>query len=155
MCIVDLSWSRGRNNSSSFYSPKAGAKMCDGYGEKTYHDSYDDDFEERELGRMKHKYCEDYLKAYKKKYGNWRGLSAEVRYCRGGLWEVGKHIDKNSVALDVVEGDISNPSRIFDYKFGRHGLTKKRIANIRRVTGFVDTPLWESRPGKGPFQVSP
>lgn len=55
-------------------------------------------------------------------------LSTEVSYFEG---KVVPHGTKGSVRLDVVLGDINNPSAIFDLKSGGASLTQSRIRQIR------------------------
>jgi RHS repeat-associated protein len=55
-------------------------------------------------------------------------LSTEVSYFEG---KVVPHGTKGSVRLDVVLGDINNPSAIFDLKTGGASLTNSRIKQIR------------------------
>lgn len=63
-----------------------------------------------------------------------RGLTTEVRYIRGRAWQPGDPLH-GSVRLDVVEGPVSNPTAVFDYKFGNARLPTSRVNQIRRVGG--------------------
>jgi hypothetical protein len=54
---------------------------------------------------------------------------------------------KDTIRLDVVEGNLTAPTAIYDYKFGASGLTASRIAEILQVGGFPsNTPVFEIRP---------
>jgi hypothetical protein len=91
-------------------------------------------------GSEKHAYAKRMLDIYQKMQGT-RGLSTEVRYINGGQWQKGMPT-KGSVILDVVEGNLENPTAVYDYKFGISGLTKARISQIRNVAGFnSDVPI--------------
>lgn len=96
----------------------------------------------RVQGTLRHSYADRLLTRYQRLYGD-RGLNTEIRYLDG----VPNQGGLGSIRLDVVEGDLLNPSAIFDYKFGRSGLSPARIDQIRGVGGFADdVPIWEIRP---------
>ncbi len=76
-------------------------------------------------GTLKHGYADRLLTRYQQMYGN-RGLSTEVRYANGVPWQAGDPL-KGTIRLDVVEGPLTNPSAVFDYKFGNAVLTPTRI----------------------------
>ncbi|MBI3860926.1 MAG: IPT/TIG domain-containing protein [Planctomycetia bacterium] len=93
------------------------------------------------LGPEKHAYAKKLLDRYQRMYGD-RGLSTEVRYVNQQLWRPGMSTN-HSVILDVVEGNLVKPKAVYDYKFGKKGLTDPRIAEIRRVCGFdEDIPIF-------------
>jgi RHS repeat-associated protein len=80
-------------------------------------------------GTLKHGYAEDLLNRYQLMFGD-RGLSTEVRYLGGKVWQPGMPL-KGSVRLDVVEGPLSAPTAVYDYKFGGALLTPTRVGGIR------------------------
>lgn len=84
-------------------------------------------------GTKKHGYADALLTRYQRMYGD-LGLSTEVRYTNGRLWQPGDPL-KGSVRLDVVEGPPSNPTAVYDYKFGAAQLSPTRVAQIQRVAG--------------------
>lgn len=64
---------------------------------------------------------------------------------RGGM-QVRRGL-KGSVRLDVVEGKIASPIAVYDFKFGKRGLTPGRIARIRQQAGLGNgVPVHEVRP---------
>ena len=90
-----------------------------------------------------HKFAEKMLNKFQGLFGN-RGLSTEVRYNNQRVWQSGDPLN-GSVKLDVVEGNVRNPTNIYDYKFGpqNRGITPARETQIRQVTGFQNTPINE------------
>ncbi|UOF15052.1 putative Ig domain-containing protein [Lysobacter capsici] len=80
-------------------------------------------------GTLKHGYAEVLLHRYQRMFGD-RGLSAEVRYVNGNSWRPGDPI-LSSVRLDVVDGPLTNPTNIWDYKFGNAVLSQSRITRIQ------------------------
>ena len=85
-------------------------------------------------GTLKHGYADRVLTRYQRMYGD-RGLSTEVRYINGQPWRAGVDPVRGSIRLDVVEGPLTNPTTIFDYKFGNATLTPARIIQIRQGAG--------------------
>ena len=85
-------------------------------------------------GTAKHTYAQDLLDRFQRRFGD-RGLTTEARYIRQNPWVKGQGV-RGSVRLDVVEGDLLNPTAVYDYKFGGARLSPERIDYIRRVTGF-------------------
>ena len=91
-------------------------------------------------GTRQHSYAETLLNRYQRRFPD-RGLTTEVRYIRGRPWQSGQGV-RGSVRLDVVEGNLRNPTAIYDYKFGTARLPQSRIDQIRRVGGFSpDVPV--------------
>jgi hypothetical protein len=100
----------------------------------------------QEIGTAKHVYARDLLERYQDIFGQ-RGLRTEMRYVNQGLWRAGASMPtRGSVVLDVVEGPLTAPTLIYDYKFGAAGLSSGRINEIRGVTGFQNVPINEVRP---------
>jgi hypothetical protein len=98
------------------------------------------------IGTAKHVHARDLLNRYQDIYGN-RGLSTEVRYVNQDVWLPGKGMPtKGSVILDVVDGPLTSPRAIYDYKFGTRGLSVGRTNQIRTATGFENTVILEVRP---------
>jgi RHS repeat-associated protein len=96
-------------------------------------------------GSLKHGYADRLLTRYQKMFGD-RGLSTEVRYSNGQVWQTGMPV-KGSIKLDVVEGDLISPSAVYDYKFGGARLKEPRIFEIRTGANLgVDIPVLEVRP---------
>ena len=81
-------------------------------------------------------------------------LNTEVSYL-GGISDVTRGT-KGSVRLDVVEGLLKNPTEVFDFKFGKAGLSKSRIDNIYGAlpVGSQNIPITEIRPGALPTRVN-
>jgi len=99
----------------------------------------------RYMGTMKHVYARNLLSRYQNIYGS-RGFSAEIRYLNGELWERGAGVERSSV-LDVVEGNLEHPMAIYDYKFGKGGLSIARKKQIRQAGGFSgDVPIAPVQP---------
>ncbi len=97
------------------------------------------------VGTKKHGYADKLLKRYQKIYGD-RGLTPEQRYFGGDVWESGMPL-KGSIKLDVVEGPLRSPTAVYDYKFGKAGLTPQRINQIRNGANLSPkTPIIEVRP---------
>ncbi|MBW8311224.1 MAG: putative Ig domain-containing protein [Rhizobium sp.] len=80
-------------------------------------------------GTLKHGYAEALLNRYQRMFGD-RGLSAEVRYVNGNPWRPGDPI-LGSVRLDVVEGPLTSPTHVWDYKFGNAILSQPQITRIQ------------------------
>jgi RHS repeat-associated protein len=101
----------------------------------------------QKIGSAKHVYARHLLDRYQLMFGD-RGLSTEIRYINQSLWRAGSAMPtKGSVILDAVEGNLTNPTAIYDYKFGVAGLSPVRINQIRQVGGFGNTvPVIEVRP---------
>ena len=96
-------------------------------------------------GTLLHGYSERLLIRYQRMFGE-RGLSTEVRYFNGQLWQPGMPL-KGSIKLDVVEGELNAPTTVFDYKFGGAKLTPGRIDEIRSGAGLgADVPVIEVKP---------
>jgi hypothetical protein len=75
-----------------------------------------------------------------------RGLSTEVRYLNGQVWQPGMPL-KGTVRLDVVEGPLTSPTAVFDYKFGGATLSPTRISRIRAGAGLgSNIPVLEVNP---------
>jgi hypothetical protein len=75
-----------------------------------------------------------------------RGLSTEVRYLNTRVWESGMPL-KGTVRLDVVEGPLTSPTAVFDYKFGGATLSPARISRIRAGAGLgPNIPVLEVNP---------
>lgn len=99
----------------------------------------------RDVGTHQHSYAKQVLERYQQMFGD-RSLSAEVRYFNGKPLLRGQ-TPKGSIRLDVVEGDIFNPTAIYDYKFGTSGLSTGRINQIRTGAGLSpNVPVIEVRP---------
>ena len=97
------------------------------------------------LTERTHTYARDVLNRYQRMFGD-RGLSTEVRYFDGKYLEFGR-TPKGSIRLDVVEGNVRNPTAIYDYKFGTSGLSTGRINQIRTGAGLSpNIPVIEVRP---------
>ena len=96
-------------------------------------------------GTLKHGYANRLLARYQSIFGD-RGLSTEVRYLNGDLWQRGDP-PTGSIRLDVVEGQLDNPAWVWDYKFGDAQLTPARISRIRIGAGLgPNVPIDEVRP---------
>lgn len=85
------------------------------------------------LGTLKHAYADELLTRYQRMFGS-RGLSTEVRFLNGVEWKPGMPV-KGSIRLDVVEVPTSNPTWVWDYKFGGAKLSPARINQIRSGAG--------------------
>ena len=95
-------------------------------------------------GTLRHSYADRLLTRYQRMFGD-RELSTEVRYLDGYPNQSGL----GSIRLDVVEGPLNKPTFIFDYKFGRSGLTQRRISKIRSVGNFdKNVPIIEVKPSQ-------
>jgi hypothetical protein len=96
-------------------------------------------------GTLKHGYAERLLNRYQGIYGD-RGLTAEVRYINGVPWQPGDGL-AGSIRLDVVEGPLTNPIAIYDYKFGGAVLTPGRVGEIQVGAGLQpNVPILAVRP---------
>ena len=96
-------------------------------------------------GTLKHGYADRLLTRYQQMYGD-RGLSTEVRYLNGRVWQPGMPT-KGSILLDVVEGPVTAPTQVFDYKFGGATLKPPRIVQIRAGAGLgPGVPVIEVKP---------
>ena len=96
-------------------------------------------------GKRKHKYAENFLDRYQNMYGH-RGLHTEERYLNGNIWKSGQSL-KDTVILDVVEGPLSCPTNVWDYKFGNATLSQSRINQIRLKAGLgPQIPIIEVKP---------
>jgi RHS repeat-associated protein len=93
-------------------------------------------------GTKKHGYAKKLLNRYQDIYGD-RGLRAEVSVIDRRVVDYGT---SGSVRIDVLEGGILNPSNVYDYKFGRTGLTNSRVNQIRSVGNYPNVPIIEVRP---------
>jgi RHS repeat-associated protein len=72
-----------------------------------------------------------------------KDLATEVSYKNGVRVKYGT---RGSVRLDVVEGPIDNPTRVFDLKTGTAQLTANRIAQIQsHLPGGTKVPVCEIR----------
>lgn len=78
-------------------------------------------------------------------------LNTEISYLGGELANRGT---KGSVRLDVVDGPLSNPTQVFDFKFGNAGLSNSRIDNIYTQVGSSNFPVSEIRPGSLPIYTN-
>jgi hypothetical protein len=97
-------------------------------------------------GIEKHGYAEKLLNRYQRRFGS-RGLTPEVRYINGALWERGLDPVLDSIKLDVVEGPLDSPTSIWDYKFGDAELKPGRIKEIRTKAGLPpDVPVQAVKP---------
>jgi hypothetical protein len=96
----------------------------------------------QDLGIKKHGYAESVLNRYQDIYGQ-RGLQTEVSVINGARV---RYNAGGSVRLDVIEGNIANPTAIYDYKFGTSGLTSGRINQIRNRGGYPTVPIIQVRP---------
>jgi RHS repeat-associated protein len=97
----------------------------------------------QQLGIAKHGYAEDLLNRYQQMFGD-RGLQTEVSVINRGVVDYGT---AGSVRLDVLEGNVANPTAIYDYKFGTSGLTPGRINQIRTIGGYgPGVPIIPVRP---------
>jgi RHS repeat-associated protein len=96
-------------------------------------------------GSLQHHYAKRLLDRYQLRFGD-RGLSTEIRYVNGQLWESGMSC-KGSVILDVVEGVKARPTRIFDYKFWNATMDQRRMQKIYSVSGIPsNTPITVVKP---------
>ena len=84
-------------------------------------------------GSLQHDYAKRLLRRYQNINGE-RGLHTEVRYVNRHPWQEGMPC-KGSILLDVVEGPLDNPIRVYDYKFWQATLEQKRIEQIYGVSG--------------------
>ncbi len=79
-----------------------------------------------------------------------RGLTAEARFINGVPWQPGGDPLSGSIRLDVVEGPLTNPTWVWDYKFGGAELTPARIIQIRTGGG-----AWAERACRGGPAMKP
>jgi hypothetical protein len=97
------------------------------------------------VGIAKHGYAEELLNRYQRIFGD-RGLTAEARYIGGAPWQSGM-TTTGSIRLDVVEGPLTNPTRIWDYKFGQATLSPSRVTTIRDgIPNGANVPVMMVRP---------
>jgi hypothetical protein len=96
-------------------------------------------------GTLKHSYAEELITRYQERFGLvGKGLSTEQSY-RGAL-HLGEQINvKGSVRLDVVEGAVTDPVAVYDFKFtvdSNPTLSPARIKQIRTEAGLgPDVPV--------------
>lgn len=96
-------------------------------------------------GTLKHGYADKLLTRYQRMFGN-RGLRTEQRYLNGQVWQEGMGL-KGTVRLDVVEGPLTSPTAVYDYKFGGASLSSGRISRIRTGAGLgPNVPVLEINP---------
>jgi hypothetical protein len=96
-------------------------------------------------GTLKHEYAKDVLERYQGMFGD-RGLSPEVRFLNGGVWQPGMGT-AGSIRLDVVEGPLANPTHVWDYKFGNATLSQSRITQIQNgIPNGANVPVVEVKP---------
>jgi hypothetical protein len=100
----------------------------------------------QDVGIKKHGYAAALLERYNRIYRNPRNLAPEVQYLAGRVIAPGKPRYAGSVVVDVVEGPIGSPTRIYDYKFGVSTWGPSRVAQISRVTGVTSRSIYEVRP---------
>ena len=96
-------------------------------------------------GTLKHGYADRVLTRYQQMFGN-RGLSTEVRYLNGQVWQPGMPL-RGTIRLDVVEGPLNAPTSVFDYKFGGATLSPGRVTQIRAGANLgPSVPVLEVKP---------
>jgi len=90
-------------------------------------------------------YADQLLTRYQQMFGD-RGLSTEVRYLNGQVWQPGMPV-RGSIRLDVVEGPPNAPTSVFDYKFGGATLSPGRVTQIRAGANLgPSVPVLEVKP---------
>lgn len=96
-------------------------------------------------GTLKHGYADRLLTRYQQMFGD-RGLTTEVRYLNGQVWQPGMPL-RGTIRLDVVEGPLTSPTAVYDYKFGGAALSAARISQIRAGAGLGSSvPVLEVKP---------
>ena len=96
-------------------------------------------------GTLKHGYSETLLNRYQRMFGD-RGLTAEARYVNGNPWQSGDPL-AGSLRLDVVEGPLTNPTQVWDYKFGQATLSQSRITQIQTgIPNGANVPILMVKP---------
>lgn len=96
-------------------------------------------------GTLKHGYAEEVLTRYQRMFGD-RGLTAEARYAGGAPWQPGM-TTTGSIRLDVVEGPLTNPTQVWDYKFGQATLSPSRITQIQNgIPNGANVPILMVKP---------
>lgn len=80
-------------------------------------------------GTLRHGYAGRLLTRYQQMFGD-RGLTTEVRFLNGQVWQPGVPL-KGTIRLDVVKGPLTSPTAVFDYRFGGASLSPARILQIR------------------------
>jgi len=96
-------------------------------------------------GTEKHDIADVMLTRYQRMFGD-RGLSTERRYLGGQLWEEGMPV-RGSIRLDVIEGPLTNPTKVWNYKFGNATLSQSRITQIRNgIPNGANVPVLEIKP---------
>ncbi|OCC22946.1 hypothetical protein MB02_14365 [Croceicoccus estronivorus] len=96
-------------------------------------------------GTIKHGYAEEVLTRYQRMFGD-RGLIAEARYAGGAPWQPGIPTT-GSIRLDVVEGPLTNPTQVWDYKFGQAKLSESRITQIQNgIPNGANVPILMVKP---------
>lgn len=93
-------------------------------------------------GIEKHAYAKKLVDRYQRMFGD-RGLRTEVSVANRIEVPYGR---PGSVRLDVLEGTAVAPVAVYDYKFGRSGLTAARLSKLRSATGHGDLQVIEVRP---------
>ena len=75
-----------------------------------------------------------------------RGLTPEARYVGGTPWQPGVTTN-GSVRLDVVEGPLTSPTFVWDYKFGQATLSQSRITQIQNsIPNGANVPILMVKP---------
>jgi hypothetical protein len=96
-------------------------------------------------GTAKHELAKDMLIRYQRMFGD-RGLLAEQRFVNGAPWQTGNPV-AGSIRLDVVEGRLTAPTNVWDYKFGNATLSQSRITQIQNgIPNGTSVPVWEIKP---------
>lgn len=96
-------------------------------------------------GTLKHGYADEVLTRYQRMFGD-RGLTTEARYVGGEPWEPGM-TTTGSIRLDVVDGPLDSPTRVWDYKFGQATLSSSRITQIQNgIPNGANVPVLMVKP---------
>lgn len=96
-------------------------------------------------GTAKHEIAKDMLIRYQRMFGD-RGLLPEQRFVNGAPWRTGDPL-AGSIRLDVVEGPLTNPTHVWDYKFGNATLSQSRITQIQNgIPNGVNVPVLGVKP---------
>jgi RHS repeat-associated protein len=113
-----------------------------------YQKLIDDSVSSKTAGIKAHKYAEDLIARYQRRYNEFMEISTERSYTNGDIAQY--RGEPGSVRLDVVVGDLGNPRVVYDFKFGGAKLTNSRITQIRDTTNFssdtIIRPIF-GRPG--------
>lgn len=85
------------------------------------------------------------LDRYQRMFGD-RGLLTEQRYFNGSPWQPGDPLI-GSIKLDVIKGPATQPSFVWDYKFGQATLSTSRTTTIQNgIPNGTNVPVLQVKP---------